>query len=183
MNDLSTPALASELKRRIFLSVVIVGALFVFSGCAKSGLSTGAQTTASPSARFNASDLKKVRWIEGTWRGTGGGVAPFCERYKFESETTLAVESLECDKLDKATDVTYFELKHGEFGGGSGGSLYIASLIDDKSITFVPVMKARNSFRWERESENSWKAVLWWPASDKSPAGERTYQMERWPKQ
>lgn len=185
MNHLSIPALPIELTRRIFLSVLMMGALFLLNGCANSGSSTGAETTPSPSARrkFDTADLKKVRWIEGTWRGTGGGVAPFCERYKFESETTLAVEGLECEKPDKGTDVTRFELKDGEFGGGSGGSRYVASLIDDKSITFVPVTKARNSFRWERESENSWKAVLWWPATDKAAAGERTYQMERWPKQ
>jgi hypothetical protein len=185
MNHLSLPALASELKRTMFMWVFLVGTLFLLSGCAGSGSSTGAQTSPSPSPRrtFSTADLKKVRWIEGTWRGTGGGVDPFCERYKFESDTVLAVEGLECDKLDKAGEVTRFELKNGEFGGGSGGSLYIATLIDDKSITFDPVTKARNSFRWERESENSWKAVLWWPATDKAKAGERTYQMERWPKQ
>ena len=110
-------------------------------------------------------------------------MAPFIERYRFENDTTLAVEGFEGEKLDKVTDVTRFELKDGEFGGGSEGSRYVASSIDDKSITFEPVVKARNSFRWERESENSWKATISWPATDKAPAKQRTYQMERWPKQ
>ena len=33
-------------------------------------------------------DLAKLRWIVGTWRGTGGDVAPFYERYKFENDST-----------------------------------------------------------------------------------------------
>lgn len=183
---LIVPAALAEPQRKIFSYVLMIIALFLISGCAKTGSSTSAQATPSPSVggrTFNTTDLKKLRWIEGTWRGTGGGVAPFVERYKFESDTTLAVEGLEGEKFDKVTDVTRFELKDGEFGGGSEGSHYVASSIDDKSITFDPVTKARNSFRWERESENSWKAILSWPATDKAPAGQRTYQMERWPKQ
>jgi hypothetical protein len=186
MNLLLPPALATEPCRKILLCVLIVGTLFLITGCAKTGSKTSAQATPSPSVAagiFNTTDLKKLRWIEGTWRGTGGGVAPFVERYKFENDTTLAVEGFEGEKLDKVTDVTRFELKDGEFGGGSEGSRYVASSIDDKSITFEPVTKARNSFRWERESENSWKAILSSPATDKGPAKQRTYQMERWPKQ
>jgi hypothetical protein len=43
-------------------------------------------------------------------------------------------------------------------------------------------MKARNSFRWQRETADSWKAVLNWPAANGKPAGERVYNMERWPR-
>jgi hypothetical protein len=172
-----------NLERQI-LSLLAVVLCFV-GGCSEIRTATTAQTTPSPSVAriFNSTDLKKLRWIEGTWRGTGGGVAPFVERYRFENDTTLAVEGIEGEKLEKVTDVTRFELKDGEFGGGSEGSRYVASSIDDKSITFEPVVKARNSFRWERESENSWKAIISWPATDKAPAKQRTYQMERWPKQ
>lgn len=172
--------------RLVFSWVFIGAAVCLIGGCAQRGLRTNAQATASPPVRgrtFTANDLKKLRWIEGTWRGTGGGVAPFVERYKFESDTTLAVEGFADEKLDKVTDVTRFELKDGEFGGGSEGSRYVAVSIDDQSITFDPVTKARNSFRWERETENSWKAIISWPATDKGPARQRIYQMERWPQQ
>jgi hypothetical protein len=56
----------------------------------------------------------------------------------------------------------------------------VASALDDHSITFVPYGKSRNCFRWQRESDNSWKAVLNW--TDKTGAAkERVYNMERWP--
>ena len=185
MNLLGTPSFAIGRTGTLLLCVLILGALFLISGGAKTGSRANGQATPSPfvpGRTFNTADLKKLRWIEGTWRGTGGGVPPFVERYKFESDTTLAVEGFEGENLDKVTDVTRFELKDGEFGGGSEGSRYVASAIDDKSITFEPVRKARNSFRWERESENSWKAILNSPATDQAPAKQRTYQMERWPK-
>lgn len=185
MNFMVPTARTNASRCKVFLSISVVCTLFLICGCVKRGSGTNAQAAPSPvvaGRSFTSTDLKKLRWIEGTWRGTGGGVAPFVERYKFEGDTTLAVETLEGEKFDKVTDVTRFELKDGEFGGGSEGSRYVATSIDDKSVTFEPVAKARNSFRWEYESENSWKAILTSPATDKGPAKQRIYQMERWPK-
>lgn len=59
--------------------------------------------------------------------------------------------------------------------------LYAASLIDDTNVEFIPIAKAKNSFRWERVSDNSWKATLKWPAAGDKPARERVYNMERFP--
>jgi hypothetical protein len=73
----------------------------------------------------------------------------------------------------------YYELKDGEFGGGNEGSRYVATAIDDNSISFEPRAKARNSFVWKRETKDSWTAILRWPANNNKPAGERIYNMER----
>ncbi|MEP6741722.1 MAG: hypothetical protein ABJB61_04420 [bacterium] len=59
---------------------------------------------------------------------------------------------------------------------------WAAVVIDDQGITFEPVVKAKNSFRWQRESTNLWKAILTWPATDIKPLRQRVYTMERWPK-
>ena len=139
-----------------------------------------APQTATPKPKtLTTTDLQKLRWIEGSWRGSGVDQPFFFERYRFESDTTLAVDGL---KDDKVTDTTLFVLKDGEFGGGSEGSRWVATAIDDNSITFDPVTKASNSFRWQRETKDSWKAVLSWPAKKDKPATERVYNMERWPK-
>jgi hypothetical protein len=58
----------------------------------------------------------------------------------------------------------------------------VATSIDESSIIFEPVTKAANSFRWQRETKDSWKAVLSWPATKDKSARERVYQMERWPR-
>lgn len=144
--------------------------------------SAAGQQTATQTQKpklVTAADLRKLRWIEGSWRGTGVDQAPFFERYRFENETTLAVDGLEGEKV---TDTTRFELKNGEFGGGSEGSRWVATAIDEDSITLSPVTKARNTFRWERVTGDSWKAILNWPAAADKPARERVYNMERWPR-
>jgi hypothetical protein len=167
---------------KILLPILLAGICSI-SGCTRMSSSNSSQPAPAPSIAamsITSADLKKLRWIEGTWRGTGDGQTPFYERYKFENDVTLAVETLEGDKQDKVAEVTKFELKNGQFAGGSGGSRYVATSIDEKSINFDPVTKARNSFRWERESENSWKATLNW--TEGTTAKERVYHMERWPK-
>ena len=150
-----------------------------------------AHNTVSPSAtpttlpsptpkHITPADLSKLRWIEGSWRGTGGDVAPFYERYKFENDSTLVVETLADETLTKVSDVSRFELKDGHFGYSADDSGSVATALDDNSITFEPLGKSRNSFRWQRESDNSWKAILNW--TDKNGAAkERIYLMERWP--
>ena len=158
------------------VSMVVI-ALITVGSCA-SGSSEATHTPQSVK-KFTIEDLKKLRWLEGTWRGTGDDTQPFFERYRFENDSTLAIESFETEKLEKITDTTRYELKDGEFGGGNEGFRWIASEIDDKSVTFVPVTKARNSFRWEQVSKDEWKAVLNWPATADKPARERIYKMER----
>src|ERR1044071_2491459 len=85
----------------------------------------------SPSKRFTTTDLQKLRWIEGTWRGTGDVEQPFFESYRFENDSTLAVDSFEDEKLTKVTDTTRYQLKDGEFGGGHQGFRWVATFIDD----------------------------------------------------
>ena len=153
--------------------ITIFAALFLllFAACHHS---PDAQTGTK---KFSAADLAKLRWIEGTWRGSGADQPPFFERYRFENDSTLSVDTFPDEKLDKIEDTTRFELKDGRFGNPS----YEASAIDDNGIDFEPIGKAKNSFRWERVSANSWKATLKWPADGNKPARERVYNMERIP--
>lgn len=169
----------------LLASGVLAGAsllLFVVVGCSAQ---EGAQAAQATPKRVTEAELKKLRWIEGTWRGTGDVEKPFYERYYFENDSTLVVEGFPDETVSKANDVTRFVLKEGQFGNTGEGSLWAASQLDDNSITFVPLAKARNWFRWERRSQDEWKAVIGFPASDKGPARERVYKMERWaaPKQ
>jgi hypothetical protein len=157
--------------------------LFIIVGCARTEPVSGnrqesSQTPAQKS--ISTSDLKSLRWIEGTWRGTGDVEKPFFERYHFENDSTLVVESFADETLNKVDDVTRFELKDGQFGNGGEGARWTATKVDNNSITFEPVFRARNTFRWEKESSDVWKAVLAWPATESSPAKQRIYRMERW---
>jgi hypothetical protein len=107
--------------------------------------------------------------------------SPFYERYHFEGESTLVVESFADETLGKVTEVTRFELKDGVLGNAGEGARWAATDLRDDSVTFEPVTGARNSFRWQRESANTWKATLNWPALSDKPARQRVYLMERLP--
>jgi hypothetical protein len=174
---------AEEFLMLIILAFALSAMLLnPFAGLrAKSGQAVQqASSQAAQGLRINQGDLKKLKWIEGTWRGTGDVEKPFYERYYFENENTLAVESFEDESLSKVSDVTRFELSDGRFGNGGEGARWVATALTEGSITFEPVARARNSFLWQRVSDDSWKAVLKWPATATAPARERVYKMERW---
>ena len=173
-------------KSQALLSVLVLSGaflLFNLSGCARTSVVNQAQPappaqSPSPSPKsITTNELAKLRWIEGTWRGTGIDQPPFYERYKFENDSTLVVEGLADETLSKVNDTSRFELKDGHFGHSEGESGSVATALDDNSITFAPVGKG-NYFRFQRESENSWKAILNWTAKD-GTAKERIYHMER----
>ena len=135
-------------------------------------------TQSTPSKKFTAADVAKLKWIEGTWRGMDGD-KPFYERYKIE-ETAMVVESLKADgSVAGAPD--RFELKNGEFGKDDGDQRSVASEITDDYIQFVPAVPGKsNSFRFERQPNNTWRAVLDWPAKGDKPARQKIYIMEPW---
>jgi len=166
--------------RRLF-AVTAAGVLLAASfivGCSTetSGADTTAQALPTPNKSFTAADIAKLKWLEGTWKGTGDIDKPFYERYKFEG-TTLVVDSFADESLEKS-DASRYELKDGRFSNTDTGPGYAASAITNDSISFVPVGGPKNSFVWTREAGGSWKAVLSWPARDDKPAMERTYKME-----
>ena len=160
-------------SKQIYFLLAIALMLF-FAACA-----TGQQSAQAPKPiMLTAEDLKKLRWIEGSWRGTGVNQPPFFERYRFENDTTLAVDHFEDETLAKVTKTSRYELKNGEFRGGSG---YVATALDDNSISFGP-STAKNSFTWKQDTKDSWTAILTLPASGNKPASEVIYKLERWPK-
>ena len=134
------------------------------------------QSQALKPRALTGAELQKLKWIEGSWRGTGGGVPTFYERYRFENATTLIVETLENDKVK---DTSRFELKNGEFGSGADPSRSVATALDDTSITFANVGRIGSGWKWERMNDNQWRAVIFWPASANRAAGERIYTMDR----
>jgi hypothetical protein len=167
-----------NMRNQIIVQVV-VGVSLIVAGCSDAkvaNINMGPQST--PAKTFTASDVAKLKWIEGTWRGMDGD-KPFYERYKVE-ETAMVVETLKADgSIDGQPD--RFELKDGEFGKGVGDQRSAASEITADHIQFVPAVPGKlNSFRFERQPNNTWRAVLEWPARGDKPAGQKVYIMEWW---
>jgi|SRR5215218_497822 len=168
---------------RLSLQTVLlfVGAIFGTFAC--SGQTATNKLPEPPAAprTFTTADLANLKWIEGTWRGSGDAEKPFFERYRFENDTTLAVDSFDDESLEKVTETSRFVLKDGQFASAGEGSRWAATELTKDSITFSPIAKARNTFIWQKKSDDAWEAVLEWPATDTKPATKRIYLMARIP--
>lgn len=132
-------------------------------------------------AMIRAADLRAVRWIVGTWRGSDGQ-APFYERYQFLDDSTLLVESFKDSTLADVSESTRFELRSGRLANAvpENAAQWVAVRLAGGAITFAPVRRARNRFTWRPESADVWIAELAWPASNAASARTRTYRMVRW---
>ena len=168
--------------RNPMFALAIITVSFIAAACSNAQPANSAiqepRPQPTPSNKFTDTDIAKLKWIEGTWRGMDGD-KPFYERYKIE-QTVLVVEGLNADGTIKG-EPDRFELKNGEFGSGEGNNRSAASEITDDHVQFVPAVSGKsNHFRFERQSNGTWRAVLEWPATPDKPARQKIYVMEPW---
>ena len=130
-------------------------------------------TSCTPARAPEVSNLRMLSWIEGTWRGSGGGVAAFFERYKLADDSTLVIDSFEDSTLTKVTETSYYELRDGRVTS-RGERQYIANAINADSIVFVPLRGVNNSFVWKRGNQSEWTATI-----IPERGNSRTYHMVR----
>lgn len=136
--------------------------------------------SADPTRRFTTADVAKLKWIAGTWRGMDGD-KPIYERYRIEKRA-MVVDSFTDGTLTKIEETGRFELKNGQFGKGSGEQRRVAIVITPIVVQFVPAIGARgNLFRFEKQPDGTWNAVLEWPAFEGRPFRQKIYKMEPWP--
>ena len=129
------------------------------------GLSSLTQET------YKKADLKKIKWIEGKWKGIYQG-KPFYEIYEFINDTTLRITSYEWDGKDSSKSSRSFVYwKDGSYYLGDEMN-YKVTNISDKEIKMLPNHKANNDILWKYNSNNSWKAIL------KSSKSATEYHME-----
>ncbi|MGD9562310.1 MAG: hypothetical protein AB7F88_10080 [Pyrinomonadaceae bacterium] len=138
----------------------------------------------TPSNQITEADIAKLKWLEGSWRGMDGE-KPFYERIRFEG-TTMIVETMADESFSKANDTSRFELKDGEFGHTVGDQRSAAASISDDAVSFVPASASPgappkgSAFRFERQADGNWQAVLVAPETPARPASEKVYKMEPW---
>lgn len=131
-----------------------------------SGQTKFSQTT------FTKADFKKLRWLEGTWRGTGGGVDPFFEKYRFIDDSTIEIDFLTDASLSSSSKKKKIVLVDGKILYGDST---FASRLDSTSIDF----DSKNApFSWLKESEDLWLAKLYQSTAEGKKL-VRTYTLER----
>ena len=143
---------------------------------------TGAAATVSPptAAALGATDLGRLRWIVGDWRGVGTAgttQAPFYERYQFADDSTLVMEGFADSTFASATETTRYELRAGRLADARGRGTAVR--LDSLGVEFAAASGARNGFRWERAPGAGARPRSWQATILSAGVGQRHYRLDR----
>lgn len=137
------------------------------------GQSGGRRT---PAQNVTAADIAKLKWLEGSYRGTGAD-KPFFNRYRFTG-TTLNVQSFDDEAMTKQSMAAVYELNDGMFANPSGDQRFAASEITDDLIVFVVLPDSSAAYRLERQGDGSVHATFESPGPDGKP-NRKSFVLER----
>jgi len=119
-------------------------------------------------------DFSSLRWLEGSWRGTGGD-NPFYERYELVNDTTIRILYYTDSTLATLRDSGSVYFTEGTIYHYTDNALWAAVRSDSAGIHFAPQENASNWFTWSYQSPTMWLAVL-----RTSDGRETAYRLERY---
>ena len=136
--------------------------------------SAGAPAPQPSLAAVSREQFAQLRWLEGTWRGTGVDQAPFFERYRVVNDTTIHMESFTDSTLTTTSGESDIVLTGGQvLNRGEGGRASGAVMVNATSIEFVPAPNGF-SFAWRRgATPDEWTAEI-------GARRDRVYTLRRW---
>ncbi len=76
---------------RLITAIFVCIAVIVANNCKTQ---KGIEGSAVMRKEFSQSDFQKLRWLEGTWRGSDGGKGAFYEGYRFIDDTIIGEVSV-----------------------------------------------------------------------------------------
>lgn len=124
--------------------------------------------------------FQQLRWLEGTWRGSGGGYDGFYEGYRWMDDSTIRKYGYADSTFAVITDSGLVSLRGGAVRSASPRSSYVAVALDSASATFAPERGAANSFEWRSTGSGTWTARLTWDSA--GVPRERLYEMRAIPR-
>jgi hypothetical protein len=127
-------------------------------------------------AQVTAADFESLRWLEGFWRGTGGGVPAFYESYEFVDDSTIRGLNYSDSTLSQVSDSSRIVFSGGTIVSHGVNSSSPVTEIDSNRVRFE-TREAYRTFTWTRESNDAWSAHV--TATILGDPQERTYQMMR----
>lgn len=112
-----------------------------------------------PTTPFSATDLGKLRWLEGAWVGTAVDADTFYTRYHFSSDSTIDITYYRDRAMAQPSANGRIYLTVGRvfqtYGPGRWGATHVGS----DGVYFIPQVNAHNTFAWQYESPDAWTAT------------------------
>ena len=142
-----------------------------------SGGATAASTATTPitPATVSPAQFAQLRWLEGQWRGEGGGVPTFFEGYRWVDDSTIRKHGFRDSTFRVPTDSGDITLRGGQVRSGSTERSYVVVALDSVSVRFAPERGVSNGFEWRRGAPGAWTARLTWDSA--GVARERVYEL------
>ncbi len=146
--------------------------------CVLTALLSACERGSSPDvtpAQVSSSQFQQLRWLEGDWRGSGGGVDAFYERYRWVDDSTIRKYDFSDSTLRVVTDSGEIVRRGSTVRSESPARSYVVVALDSASVRFAPERNATNGFEWRRTAPGAWTARLTWDSA--GVARERMYEM------
>jgi hypothetical protein len=149
------------------IRIPVVLALLAATSVAEAQQTNGKALTPPPKAvagtavAVTRAQFNELRWLEGTWRGSGGGVPAFAEGYKVANDTTIDISFYADSTAAKVKATGKLYLSAGQLFYVGNGTEYVATMISPTSVTFVPKgTNGKNVFELTMSSPTEWTARL-----------------------
>ena len=111
-----------RLLTTIFVCIAVIGG----TGCKARKSTEGSAVTKK---EFSQSDFQKLRWLEGTWRGSAGGKDGFYEGYRFINDTAIEIEFFADSTLSKVNGKGMIKLSDKSIINGAGSTFWAATSV------------------------------------------------------
>lgn len=151
--------------------LILIFTLCAWYSCKETSVTPG---TAVNPPKYEKSDLKKLRWIEGNWK-TDLQSTGYYQAFHFPTDSTLEIVSYQFNGQDTSstsTSTLYWRNDHLYMGPNQE---WVAVLLDKKNIQLDPVRPGWHSIYWTQNSDQEWTMV------HKKPDLTRTLKMKKQP--
>jgi hypothetical protein len=109
-------------------------------------------------ARITLEQFKGLRFLEGSWKGSGYQPGPFYESYRFINDSTIAMFGWTDSTFSKKSDSTRYLFRNGQVRSGDGRAALMR--IDSLGYHFQTISGQRYGWSFRPLSPDRWQAVL-----------------------
>lgn len=122
--------------------------------------------------RYTPSDLKKLHWLAGVWKGVEAG-RPFRQSFQFHGGNALEI-LITGNSGDISACPFVWHDDHFYYGRYRQ---WVVTWIGEKDVRFDPVQPGLASMTWTRLNDQKWHLVRHTPDGDEITAMERAGEM------
>lgn len=108
-----------------------------------------------PAASVSFERFRQLRWVVGSWKGSGGNYPAFYESYDIVDDSTLRRYSWSDSTFTRAQDSARFEWRGGRLSQVRNGRSFPALRFTGDTVQWQPP-----SATWIRTSKDVWTAIL-----------------------